>query len=183
MEIFPQLTTERLCLNALQVKDIPAIVTYAADVRITQYTLNIPTPYAEKDAVYWLNMAQEGFKEGTHFIFAIRKKAQQDFMGGIGLTLEKRFNRAEIGYWLAVPFWNQGYITEATKALIQFGFEQLHLNKITSSHFEENPASGKVLQKSGLQKEGVLKEHVFKEGRYYNLVVYGLTQQDFAKQL
>ncbi|MGD1840616.1 MAG: GNAT family N-acetyltransferase [Thermonemataceae bacterium] len=78
MEIFPQLTTERLCLNALQVKDIPAIVTYAADVRITQYTLNIPTPYAEKDAVYWLNMAQEGFKEGTHFIFANRKKAQQE---------------------------------------------------------------------------------------------------------
>lgn len=182
MEQFPQIQTERLLLNQLQYTDIPQIVTYAANKRISDYTLNLPYPYTDEDAVFWINLANQGFKNKTNFIFAIRIKNDNSFIGGIGLTVEQRFNRAELGYWIAEPFWNKGYTTEAAKEMIHFGFDKLCLNKITSSHLEENSASGKVMTKNGMTLEGTLKEHVSKQAAYHNLHVYGLTKKDYEQQ-
>ncbi len=183
MEQFPRIETERLILTELTAGDIPQIVKYAANRRISDYTLNLPFPYTEKDAVYWINLSNQGFKNGTHLIFGIRLKTENQLTGGIGLTIEQRFNRAEIGYWIGEPFWNKGFVSEATRAIIQFSFDKLALNKITSSHFEKNPASGKVMLKSGMIKEGELKEHIRKDSVYHSLVVYGLTKSDYGKNL
>ncbi len=182
MQPFPQIKTTRLLLTEPKAGDIPRIVQLAANPRVSDYTLNLPFPYAEKDAVYWLNLAQQGLKNGTHFIFAIRLKSENTFIGGIGLTLEPRFNRAEVGYWLGEPFWNQGYATEATKAIIGFGFHTLGLNKITSSYLAENPASGRVMQKCDMTREGELKEHICKGTTYHTLILYGLTKSDYQKR-
>lgn len=182
MEPFPTIETNRLVLQQLRADDVPQVVEYAANKRISDFTLNIPFPYTEQDAIYWLNLANQGFKNGTHLIFAIRLKPETAFIGGIGLTIEQRFNRAEIGYWIAEPFWNQGYATEATRAIITFGFDHLALHKVTSSHFEQNPASGKVLRKSGLKKEGELQEHIYKNAVYHTLLLYGLTSSAYERQ-
>lgn len=181
MKPFPILETERLVLNELRAGDIPRIVKFASAKEITQYTLNIPHPYAEKDAIYWLNMAYQGFKEGTQQVFAIRLKPDLEFIGGIGLIITRRFHRAEIGYWVGKPFWNEGYTSEAMKAVIEHGFQKLNLNKIYAIHLYENPASGKVMEKNGMQREGLLKEHVFKDGTYYDVVQYGMTKGDFLQ--
>ena len=183
MQPFPEIETARLRLGELQPGDIPQIVKYAANPRIAAHTLNLPSPYTDKDAVFWINLANQGFQNGTHFIFAIRHKAGNEFIGGIGLTVEPRFNRAEVGYWLGEPFWNRGYVTEATQAIIRFGFGSLGLNKITSSHLAQNPASGRVMQKSGMTREGELKEHIRKDTAYHTLVLYGLTRSDYEKNL
>ncbi len=108
MQPFPAIETARLRLTELGSGDIPRIVQLAANPRVSDYTLNLPFPYAEKDAIYWLNLAHQGCANGTHFIFAIRLKPDNAFIGGIGLTLERRFNRAELGYWLGEPYWNRG---------------------------------------------------------------------------
>ncbi|GAB3176867.1 GNAT family N-acetyltransferase [Telluribacter humicola] len=179
MEQFPTIETERLMLTELRADDIPSIVKYAANERITAYTLNIPSPYTEKDAIYWINQANQGFRSGTHLYFGVREKPQTEFIGGIGLTIESRFRRAEIGYWLAEPFWNKGYTTEATQSLIHFGFDTLGLNKVTSCHLDQNPASGRVMVKCGMTKEGELKEHILKGATYYSLILYGLTKRDY----
>lgn len=179
MKPFPTLETGRLVLNELQAGDLPRIVEYAADPGIAQYTLNIPHPYAEKDAIYWLNAVYQGFKEGTQHVFAIRLKPGLEFIGGIGLVITRRFHRAEIGYWVGKPFWNNGYTSEAMKPIIEYGFQKLNLNKIYAIHLQENMASGQVMEKNGMQREGFLKEHVFKKGTYHNVIQYGLTKQDF----
>lgn len=180
MERLPEIETERLVLKELMAADIPLIVQYAANRNISSYTLNLPFPYAEKDAIYWINMANQGLKSKTHLIFAIRLKNQDAFIGGIGMKIEPHFFRADIGYWLAEPFWNNGYTTEALGAVIRYGFNELKLNKITASHFDKNPASGKVMAKCGMKKEGVLKEHIYKDAVFHDLVLYGLTKSDFA---
>lgn len=179
MEQLPRIITERLVLTELKASDIPIIVKYAANKSISDYTLNLPFPYTEKDAVYWVNLANQGLKNKTHFIFAIRLKENDAFMGGIGLTVEQRFFRSEIGYWIAEPFWNNGFTTEAAKAIINFGFKELGLNKLTSSHLEKNFASGKVMIKCGMKKEGELKEHICKNSVFHTLVLYGLTKADY----
>ena len=181
MNQLPQIETERLILTELKSEDIKDIVKYASNKNISDYTLNLPHPYYEKDAIYWINLAHQGLKSETNYIFAIRLKDGNRFVGGIGLTIEKRFNRAEIGYWIAEPFWRKGMATEATKAIIEFGFDKLGLNKLTSSHLAKNPASGKVMEKSGMVKEGELKQHIFKKPEYHDLILYGIIKQQYDK--
>jgi len=179
MSEFPKIETERLFLTELEAEDIPEIVKHASNKRISDFTLNLPFPYSAKDAIYWINLANQGFKNQTNLIFAIRVKPNNQFIGGIGLALEQRFNRAEIGYWIAEPFWRNGYATEATRSMIKYGFENLNLNKITSSHLAKNPASGKVMENSGMRKEGELKEHILKQSEYHDVISYGLTKNHY----
>ena len=182
MEKFPEIETERLVLNELKFTDVPDIVTYASNKKIADFTLNIPHPYQEKDAIFWLNMAHQGFRNNTHMIFALRHKDTNNFIGGISLTITPAFNRAELGYWMSEPNWNKGYMSEAAKALVKFGFEEMNLNKVTSSHLLINPASGKVMQNSGMTHEGTLKEQVRKNGEYHTLVVYGITKSEYIQK-
>ena len=181
MERLPEIETNRLVLGTLETTDIPLIVKYASNKNVSDNTQNIPFPYSEKDAAKWINLAREGLKNKTNYIFAIRLKSHATFIGGIGLTIDQKSLRAEMGYWIAEPFWNTGYTTEAAEAIIKFAFEELGLNKITSSHFEKNPASGKVVIKCGMTQEGILKEHIYKSPAFHTLVLYGLTRADYTK--
>lgn len=63
--------------------------------------------------------------------------------------------------------------------MIKYGFESLELNRITSSHFSKNLASGEVMKKNGMTKEGELKGHIFKNSEYHDLIIYGLNRDDF----
>ncbi len=185
MKHFPKLETERLILDQIKPEDIPKIVVYAGNIKITENTRSMPHPYFEEDAISWLHMLNQGFKNKDNFIFAIRTKVDEAFMGGIGLTLNVKNNRAELGYWIAEPFWNKGYTTEAVKAILKFGFEELYLNKITAEYLTTNEASGKVMIKNGMIKEGELKDHDVKkdhtieDGLYVSLVQYRLTKQEY----
>lgn len=178
---FPQIETERLILNQFEVNDIPTLIQYAGDEKIAATTLHLPHPYEEKHAIAWLNMTRQGFEQQKQFSFAIRLKATGEFAGGIGIHVDTANNKAEIGYWIAVPFWGNGYATEANKAILKFGFDTLQLNKIFASHMESNLPSGKVLQKSGMTQEAVLKDEVRKAGQYISLVQYRLTREEFGK--
>jgi len=105
MKDYPKLLTERLILDQLILADIPDIVSYAGNAKIVENTRTMPHPYYDEDAISWINIANQGFKNKDHYIFAIRFIDTQAFMGGIGLTLDKENNRAELGYWLAEKFW------------------------------------------------------------------------------
>ncbi|MFS4491544.1 GNAT family N-acetyltransferase [Maribacter sp. 2308TA10-17] len=182
---YPTLTTERLILNQIQPADIPEIVSYAGNSNITDNTRTMPHPYFEEDAIAWMNMANQGFKAMNLFMFAIRLKESKAFIGGIGLTLEVADNRAELGYWVAEPFWNNGYTTEAVQSILKFGFEEIDLNKIIAVYLTTNEASGKVMVKNGMIKEGEFKDHDVKrghtiaDGKYVSLIQYRLLKSEY----
>ncbi|MFI0430921.1 GNAT family N-acetyltransferase [Mariniflexile sp. HMF6888] len=182
MDKFPEIKTSRLILAKVSFNDIPKIVEYASNKKIADTTLNIPHPYEEKDAVFWINAANQGFEDKSQFTFGIKIKISGEFIGGIGLKINKKFNRAELGYWIGQPFWNMGYATEAMEAILKFGFLELNLNKIYATHLEENIASGKVMLKNGMIKEGELKEHTKKGECYKNLIQYRLTKEEFENK-
>ncbi len=166
-------------MRAPQAKDIPDIVRYASHTSVAEMTLNIPHPYVEKDAIFWLNMAQQGFAERKHFIFAMEEKVTGVFARGIGLMITRPHNRAEAGYWIGQPFRNRGYTTEAFGQLLKFGFEQLKLHKVLAAHLLKNPASGKVMIKNGMIREAELVEHVKKGKEYMTLIQYRLTKGEY----
>lgn len=182
MKAFPEVKTERLILGQIRWTDIPTIVRYAGDREIASTTMNIPHPYQEKDAVFWINSANQGFQARTQYTFGIRLKATDAFIGGIGLRVHRRYNRAVLGYWIAKPFWNKGYATEAAAAMLYFGFATVGLNKIYATHLVENPASGKVMIKNGMIKEGELLEHYKKDDEYKSILQYRLTQTEFNEK-
>jgi len=185
MENFPELKTDRLILDQIKPQDIPEIVAYANNIKVAENTRTMPHPYFDEDAISWMHLANQGFKQKDNFIFALRKKIDKAFLGGIGLTLNVENNRAELGYWIAEPFWNKGYITEAVKAILKFGFEELNLNKIIAEYLTTNQASGKVMIKNGMIKEAEFKDHDVKRGHnakdnsYVSLIQYRLTNTEY----
>lgn len=174
MNAFPTLTTERLTLNQFQKEDIPSLTLYANNPKVAEMTSNIPHPYTQQHGEMWIENTQKGFENGALYAFAVRLQGTQEFIGGMGLSIDIQNNHAELGYWLAEPFWGKGYATEAAKEILRFGLKKLHLHRIYATHLAHNTASGTILQKIGMLQEGILKEHAKKGKKYYDLVHYGI---------
>jgi RimJ/RimL family protein N-acetyltransferase len=154
MEAFPELNTNRLKLRKITVEDIPFLVKYACNKKISDNILNIPFPYGEPDAVFRISYVYQGFKNKTHYVFAIIFKEREELIGEISLHLDRSRNQAQLAYWVGEPFWGKGMATEATEAILKFGFEQVNLNGIFAECRAENLASEKVLLNTGMKKKG-----------------------------
>ena len=177
----PKLETERLLLRFFEFSDAERVRELAGDREIADTTLNIPHPYEKGMAEEWISSHQIKFESGECVHFAIIVKATHELIGAIGLMIDKGFNRAALGYWIGKEYWNKGYCTEAARAVLEYGFRQLFLHKITSSHFTRNPSSGRVMRKIGMKKEGVFKEHVVKGDEYEDLVIYGILRKEWEE--
>lgn len=178
MNNFPKIETQRLILDKLKLEDVSLIAKYAGDRAVSKFTLNIPFPYEEKDAIWWVNNAQKCFEEKSQYTFGIYLKDTNEFIGGIGIILDKEKKSASLGYWVTVRFWNKGFTTEATKALIKFGFNELSLERIFAVHLVENKASGRVMQKAGMKYEETLDLQL-KAGLVRRVKKYGLYKTNF----
>ncbi|MGC5746878.1 GNAT family N-acetyltransferase [Chryseobacterium sp. NFX27] len=172
LEEFPGIETERLILSQLKEEDIPFVTEYLQDRIFSDLTSNIPYPYTEEHAGVWVKMSRESFENNTGYTFAVRTK-EGKIIGAIGLH-DRDDDKAELGYWVGKPFWNQGYVTEAAIALIDFGFKVLEFNKIYATYFLHNPASGRIMEKIGMEKEALLKQHLKKEGEYFDVMMYSV---------
>ena len=151
----PVLETERLVLRAPRPEDAKAIVTLAADRRIAENTLRIPHPYTLPDARAFLDSVN---RPGGEIVFLITTRRtglpDDDVIGACGIArLDGK--QPEIGYWLGVPFWGQGYATEAARAVIDYAFGDLGYELLLGGARVSNPASRRVLEKCGFQWTGV----------------------------
>ena len=144
-------------------------------------TRDIPHPYADGIAEQWVNSCQERAAAGELVIFAITLRSNGSFLGAIGLDRDAGGREAELSYWVGKPFWNQGYATEAVKAVLHHGLSQLGLDRVYAAHFTRNPASGRVMQKAGMLHEGFLEGHTEKWGNLEDLELYGMTREQFGR--
>lgn len=170
----PSLETQRLILRPFALSDSARVQELAGDRRIYATTQNVPHPYEDGMAEAWIASQASTFANQRGVDLAITLKVSGDLIGAIGLVATPRHQRAELGYWIGHAYWGQGYCTEAAKAIIHYGFSVLHYHKITSCHIESNPASGRVMEKSGMQREGILVDEVFKDDRFHNVHTYGI---------
>ncbi len=177
----PTLKTERLILRPYGHVDAGRVATLANAKEIARYTQNIPYPYSFADAERWISQHRDAFKKGEFVVLAITKKSDESLMGAIGLTLDWEHDKAELGYWLGTSYWNKGYCTEAAHAVLDYGFDVLGLHRIQASHFGENVASGRVMEKIGMLREGCLRDAVKKWGEYVDLVYYGILREEWAQ--
>ncbi|MCY3568585.1 MAG: GNAT family protein [Chloroflexi bacterium] len=134
---------------------------------------HFPYPYELSDAHDWIEIATCGDPE-THFAIADKGEA----IGGIGITLQSDVYRrtAEIGYWLGEPYWRQGIATAALRAMTDWAFTEFDLVRLYGEVFEWNPASGRVLEKSGYELEGRLRKSIIKEGQTIDALLYAIVR-------
>jgi [ribosomal protein S5]-alanine N-acetyltransferase len=167
--------TSRLDLRTLAESDIPELLPLIGAREVAETTLRIPHPYEEKHAREFIATAP---KE-NELRLAIRLRSGGRLCGGIGLHPDDEHQRAELGYWIGVPFWGNGYATEAAKAVVRYGFEVCKFNRIFAAHFSGNDASGRVLQKLGMEYEGRMRQAVRKWGRFVDLERYAILREDY----
>lgn len=174
-----KIETERLILRRFNLSDAPEVQRLAGDPQIADTTLNIPHPYEDGMAEEWITNHLKQIEEGKLSNMAITLKDSGQLIGAIGLHINPKFNHAELGYWVGVPYWNKGYCTEAAKAMLKHGFEDLGLHRIFAHYFTTNPSSGKVMEKIGMKYEGLLRQHACKDDTFFDLKHYGILKSDW----
>jgi RimJ/RimL family protein N-acetyltransferase len=179
MASLPTLETARLRIRPYRESDIAELLPLIGPREVAATTLRIAHPYTEQDARDFLVLTQEPDK--LWLAITLRTDGRQ--IGGVGLRIDDLHQNAELGYWLGVPYWGQGYATEASREMLRYGFEELRLHRIFASHFKHNVASGRILAKLGMRHEGCQRDQIRKWDRFIDLELYGLLRQDWRTSM
>ena len=154
-----RIETERLVLKKLVDADKERLVSLIGDFMVSKTLSNVPYPYTLDDADEWLKIVDN--EEFNLNIFL-----NDDLIGGVGLTpIEDDF--CELGYWLGVEYWGQGYATESVMELLNYAKSNTPCEKFKANVFKENVASAKVLEKNGFKR--VEDREVFSISRQENV--------------
>lgn len=178
---FPILESSNLELRKLEYKDLDEQILNISNKNISDQIFNIPFPFTKEDALKRLEFINIGFEQGERFMFAIFRKEDGQLLGEMGLHITKAHNHAQLGYYIGEKYWGKGYASEALNKVISFGFEILKLNKIFATHYENNLASGRVMQKNKMTKEGFLLEHYRVGNEYRSVFQYQITLKEYLK--
>lgn len=156
--------------------DLPSLVRYANNFNIARFmTDGFPHPYTEAAGRAFIQFA---LKDNPVHMFAIEINGEA--AGGIGVHPQSDIQRknAELGYWLAEPFWGKGIITSAIKQMINFAFTTYDIDRLFARPFGLNFASQKVLEKAGFKYETRFEKTLFKNGEYVDELFYAVRRKD-----
>ena len=143
------LETERLMLRRPTLADVKAIAYLANDRRIAEHTRRLPHPYSQDHAVAFVRAIADDARET---VFLIENNHTPIGVAGIDW---REPDAPELGYWLGVEHWGQGFGTEAARAVIDFTFEEFEIEHLISGARVANPSSRNILEKCGFQWSGV----------------------------
>jgi [ribosomal protein S5]-alanine N-acetyltransferase len=179
MDSQPTLQTERLQLRPLELSDAPRVQELAGERAVAATTTNIPHPYEKGMAERWITIHRQHFARAELATFAVTLLQDGAFIGAVTLHFDNEHERAELGYWIGLPYWGNGYCTEAARAVVRYGFEQRALQRISSCHFGDNRRSERVLLKLGFTHEGCQRQHIKKWDEFHDLHRYGILRSEY----
>lgn len=167
-------------LRPWQDSDLPSLLKYADNYNIAkQLTDRFPHPYTEENGRKFIEMASAA---SPSQILAIEINGEA--CGAIGLHPQEDIfqKNAELGYWLAEPFWGKGVMTRAIRRMIAYGFQNFDINRIFARPYGSNKASQKVLEKCGFILEGRFEKTLYKNGRYEDELVYAIRRENVMEE-
>ena len=175
----PTLHTPRLRLRPFTDVDADALFDLHSSARVLRYW-DAP-PWSERTrAERFIAVCQQMANEGTGARLAMDRLSDGAFIGWSSLTRwNPDYRSASLGYCLHDAAWGQGYATEAARALLQWAFDTLDLNRVQAETDTRNAASARVLEKIGFVREGTLREDCVVNGEVSNSWVYGLIRREW----
>ncbi len=186
------------CLREARDDDVPSLARYANN-RAVWINLRdgFPHPYALDDAKRFVAMIRdhqpptilviesEGCCDGTADSRGLPqfRAGDREAIGAIGLTLHRDVERvsAELGYWIAEPFWGRGITTAAVRAMVTYAFETFPLTRVYALPYAANVPSARVLEKAGFRLEARMRRAVIKDGRVQDQLMYAITDEEWRE--
>ncbi|MBV9570319.1 MAG: GNAT family N-acetyltransferase [Alphaproteobacteria bacterium] len=175
-----ELESERLLLRPMRAEDVPQIAALMADYDIVKNLSTAPYPYTLADAEAFFARQREAKADGEKHDFAIVEKSGGGLIGKIGMCAKEGV--FEIGYWIGKPYWGRGFATEAARRVLAFGFGELKFERIVAGWFEDNPASGHVLDKLGFTATETVGRDCLARGHTVRCNMMALTREAFAER-
>lgn len=175
-----QLETERLILREFEESDWRAVLAYQSDpLYLRYYHWSDRTP---GNVMAFVNMFVEWQKERprTKFQLAVVHKKQKQLIGNCGIRVNNgELREANIGYELDSRFWGKGYATEAARAVLRFGFEELNMHRIYACTLAVNKGSARVLEKLGMRLEARELEKEFIKDQWHDSLTYAILDREW----
>lgn len=175
-ERFPTLQTERLNLRQINYKDKEKVFEGLSHPKVIKhYGVSFKTLEETEEQMDWYERL---WNERTGIWWGICKKGGNKLIGACGFNnYEEQHQKAELGYWLLPTHWRQGFASEAIKPVLEFGFEQMQLQRIEAFVEFGNKASGHLLEKFNFMHEGTMRNCEFKNGKFISVLIYALLKE------
>ncbi|MBC5991568.1 GNAT family N-acetyltransferase [Pontibacter cellulosilyticus] len=162
-------------LRPWKIEDLDSLVKYANNNNVAKTMSDVfPHPYYEENGKAFIEFAT---KVSPANILAIEINGEA--AGGIGIHPQGDIYRknAELGYWLAEPYWNRGIISKAIAEMVTYAFANWDLTRIYARPFGSNKGSQKALEKAGFKLEAQLPKTFFKNGEYFDELIYAIRRE------
>ena len=178
---FQNLETDRLLLRRVNINDVNEVLELRGNPETMKF---IPRPLAKskEDALEHIAMIEEKIVNNIGINWAITLKHNPKLIGIIGhYKIQPENYRAEIGYMVLPEYHGKGFVTEAIKVVVKYGFEHMQLHSIEAIIDPKNKASETVLKKNDFLKEAHILENIFYNGKFLDTVIYSILKRNFKK--
>ena len=172
------LETPRLLLREMEPSDAEDMLRLHSNAEVQLYTGD-PTIFTYEGIEDKIKEKSEEYRTYGYGRWITILKEGMQFVGWAGLSYLPEFDEIDLGYRFLPEFWGQGLATEASRAILKYGFEVLQLERIIAMAMEENIGSIRVMQKVGMQFE---KQAPYQPGSI-DVVWYSLSRKDYEKSV
>lgn len=168
------LESNRLILRPFSITDVEDVFLYASDDKVTKYlTWETHTNLSQTEKVI------REFYMNNIGIYAIELKSDNKCIGCIDLRIDTKNDKGSFGYVMNRNYWNNGYMSEALSLILNLAFEKLELNRIESTYYVGNKASGSVMKKCGMKYEGTGLQELKVKNLYRDVVHYAILKENW----
>jgi [ribosomal protein S5]-alanine N-acetyltransferase len=179
----PTLTTPRLVLRALEEADAPQLFKHASNPNMTPYVTWDVHRTIDDSRQFITSYAAENYLQAIPDPIAVCLRDDPTQL--VGMTgcrwWAKPHQVMDMGYWVAEPYWNRGYATEAGIALLDWVFAAFTVNRIQAHHIVENKSSGRVMEKIGMKHEGTFRSAIYRRDQYWDVHFYAVLRDEWQK--
>ena len=174
------LETDHLILRSFKIEDAEDMfLNWASDYEVAKF-LSWQTHETPEVTKQILSSWIKAYERPDTYNWCIILKEYDKAIGHISVVeLNDKNQRCSIGYCIGKAFWNKGLMTESLKAVIEFLFNEVGMNRIQAKHDTDNPASGEVMKKAGMKYEGTLHQYrKRKDGTFGNSSIYAIIKDE-----
>jgi ribosomal-protein-alanine N-acetyltransferase len=178
----PVIRTGELILRPIEEKDTAAIFKLFSDESVTRY-MDIDAFANITEATHIIQFFRENLEKGEAMRWGITLEGRDEVIGTCGYhRISKTHYKAEMGYDLMPVYWGKGIMTTAIQGLLQYGFEEMELNRIEAFVDPANSASSRLLKRLGFEYEGFLRDAFFEKGKFVDAELYSRLRRDHARE-
>lgn len=176
---FPDLETERLILRQVMEKDVDQLFKILSDAEVAKFDYFYPVT-SKEEVMKFINRYRQELEEGEEITWGIIERNTNRLIGTCCMgDFDEGARRAEIGYDIAQVEWGKGYATEAIRAVIDFGFNAMDLNRIEATITPGNDSSVRVLRKLDFVQEGIVRERDLIKGKLEDGIIMAVLKRDY----